>query len=177
MSDDLVPFDFSRKLTALQRSLYAYILTLLPNRTDAEDVLQDTNLILCRKASEYDPKGHFQGWAFQIARYQVMAHITKSKRSRLQFSNEIIEALAAEELDTKRIALNQKALQLCYDLLPDHMKRIAQLRFREDSQLKDIAKKVGRPLGSVSATLHRIRINLMECVHRKMPLVEAENDV
>ncbi len=177
MSDDLVPFDFSRKLSGLQRSLYAYILTLLPNRTDAEDVLQDTNLILCRKASEYDPKGHFQGWAFQIARYQVMAHITKSKRSRLQFSNEIIEALAAEELDTKRIALNQKALQLCYDLLPDHMKRIAQLRFREDSQLKDIAKKVGRPLGSVSATLHRIRINLMECVHRKMPLVEAENDV
>ena len=177
MSDDLVPFDFSRKLSGLQRSLYAYILTLLPNRTDAEDVLQDTNLILCRKASEYDPKGHFQGWAFQIARYQVMAHITKSKRSRLQFSNEIIEALAAEELDTKRIALNQKALQLCYDLLPDHMKRIAQLRFREDSQLKDIAKKVGRPLGSVSATLHRIRINLMECVHRKMPLVEAEIDV
>ncbi|MEK9633605.1 MAG: sigma factor, partial [Opitutae bacterium] len=117
MSDDLVPFDFSRKLSGLQRSLYAYILTLLPNRTDAEDVLQDTNLILCRKASEYDPKGHFQGWAFQIARYQVMAHITKSKRSRLQFSNEIIEALAAEELDTKRIALNQKALQLCYDLL------------------------------------------------------------
>ena len=177
MSDDLVPFDFSRKLTALQRSLYAYILTLLPNRTDAEDVLQDTNLILCRKASEYDPKGHFQGWAFQIARYQVMAHITKSKRSRLQFSTEIIEALAAEELDTKRIALNQKALQLCYDLLPDHMKRIARLRFREDSQLKDIAKKVGRPLGSVSATLHRIRINLMECVRRKMPLVEAENDL
>ena len=177
MTDDLVPFDFSRKLSGLQRSLYAYILTLLPNRTDAEDVLQDTNLILCRKASEYDPKGHFQGWAFQIARYQVMAHITKSKRSRLQFSNEIIEALAAEELDTKRIALNQKALQLCYDLLPDHMKRIARLRFREDSQLKDIAKKVGRPLGSVSATLHRIRINLMECVHRKMPLVEAENDV
>ena len=169
MSDDLVPFDFSRKLSGLQRSLYAYILTLLPNRTDAEDVLQDTNLILCRKASEYDPKGHFQGWAFQIARYQVMAHITKSKRSRLQFSNEIIEALAAEELDTKRIALNQKALQLCYDLLPDHMKRIAQLRFREDSQLKDIAKKVGRPLGSVSATLHRIRINLMECVRGKCP--------
>ena len=177
MSDDLVPFDFSRKLSALQRSLYAYILTLLPNRTDAEDVLQDTNLILCRKASEYDPKGHFQGWAFQIARYQVMAHITKSKRSRLQFSTEIIEALAAEELDTKRIALNQKALQLCYDLLPDHMKRIARLRFREDSQLKDIAKKVGRPLGSVSATLHRIRINLMECARRKMPLVEAENDL
>ena len=177
VSDDLVPFDFSRKLTALQRSLYAYILTLLPNRTDAEDVLQETNLILCKKAGEYDPKGHFQGWAFQIARYQVMAHITKSKRSRLQFSTEIIEALAAEELDNNQIALSQKALQLCYELLPDHMKRIALLRFRENSQLKEIAKKVGRPLGSISATLHRIRSNLSDCVRRKMPLVEAENDL
>ena len=114
VTEDLVPFDFSRKLTALQRSLYAYILTLLPNRTDAEDVLQETNLILCRKANEYDPEGHFQGWAFQIARYQVMAHITKSKRNRLQFSTDIIETLAAEQIDTKKLALSQKALQLCY---------------------------------------------------------------
>lgn len=177
MTEDLVPFDFSRKLTALQRSLYAYILTLLPNRTDAEDVLQETNLILCRKANEYDPEGHFQGWAFQIARYQVMAHITKSKRNRLQFSTDIIETLAAEQIDTKKLALSQKALQLCYELLPEHMKQIASLRFREESHLKDIALKVGRPIGSVSATLHRIRINLTKCVRKKLPLVEAENDL
>ena len=177
MSDDLVPFDFSRKLTSLQRSLYAYILTLLPNRADAEDVLQETNLILCRKANEYDPNGHFQGWAFQIARYQVMAQITKTMRIRLQFSTEVVEALAAEEFDSKRMALSQKALQLCYDLLPEHMKKIARLRFREESNLKDISAKVGRPLGSVSATLHRIRINLTDCVRKKLPMVEAESEL
>ncbi len=177
MSVDLVPFDFSRKLTALQRSLYAYILTLLPNRADAEDVLQETNLILCRKANEYDPEGHFQGWAFQIARYQVMSQITKNKRNRLNFSTEIIETLAAEEFDSKSMALSQKALQLCYDLLPEHMKKIARLRFREESNLKDISAKVGRPLGSVSATLHRIRINLTDCVRKKLPLVEAESEL
>ena len=177
MSDDLVPFDFSRKLTALQRSLYAYILTLLPNRADAEDVLQETNLILCRKANEYDPEGHFQGWAFQIARYQVMAQITKNKRNRLNFSTEIVETLAAEEFDSKHMVLSQKALQLCYDLLPEHMKKIARLRFREESNLKDISAKVGRPLGSVSATLHRIRINLTDCVRKKLPLVEAESEL
>ena len=177
MSYDPVPFDFSRKLTGLQRSLYAYIMTLLPNRADAEDVLQETNLILCRKANEYDPEGHFQGWAFQIARYQVMAHITKTKRSRLHFSTEVIESFAEEEFDSKKVALSQKALQICYELLPAHMKKIAQLRFREDSNLKDIAAKVGRPLGSVSATLHRIRINLTDCVRRKLPIVEAENEL
>ena len=163
VSDDLVPFEFSRKLTALQRSLYAYILTLFCQTGRMPKMFCRTRILFyAGRQASMTPKVIFKAGPFR-SRYQVMAHITKSKRSRLQFSNEIIEALAAEELDTKRIALNQKALQLCYDLLPDHMKRIARLRFREDSQLKDIAKKVGRPLGSVSATLHRIRINLMDC--------------
>ena len=72
----------------MQRPLYAYILTLLPNRSEAEDILQETNLILCRKAGEYNPEGHFQGWAFNIARYQVMGHISKFKRSK-QFGKTI----------------------------------------------------------------------------------------
>jgi hypothetical protein len=35
---------------------------------------------------------------------------------------------------------------------------------------------VNRPLGSVSATLHRIRQNLATCVKQKMPIIEAEMD-
>ena len=101
MSDSPISFEFSQDLTSIQKSLYGYILSLLPNRSDAEDVLQETNLILCKKATEFDPKGHFQGWAFKIARYQVMSHLTKSKRSRLHFSNEIID----EEMGVKIVFL------------------------------------------------------------------------
>ena len=72
-----VSIEYSQLLTSIQKSLYAFILSLLPNRSEAEDVLQETNLILCQKASEYDEDGHFQGWAFKIARYQVMKHMTK----------------------------------------------------------------------------------------------------
>ena len=176
MDEKTIPFDFSRKLTSLQRPLYAYILTLLPNRTEAEDVLQETNLILCRKANEYNPDGHFQGWAFNIARYQVMGHISKFKRSKLYFSPDLIENLAEESIDLKQMDLSRKALQICYDLLPKHMKGMAKLRFREDKSLLEISKELQRPMGSVSATLHRIRINLIACVKQKIPSIEAELD-
>ena len=56
MSDSPISFEFSQNLTSIQKSLYGYILSLLPNRSDAEDVLQETNLILCKKATEFDPK-------------------------------------------------------------------------------------------------------------------------
>jgi len=176
LSEEPIPFDFSTKLTALQRPLYAYILTLLPNRTEAEDILQETNLILCRKANEYDPQGHFQAWAFNIARYQVMGHISKFKRSKLYFSPDLIDNLAEESVDLKEMDLSRKALQICYELLPKHMKAMARLRFREDKSLLEISKALKRPMGSVSATLHRIRINLITCVKDKIPAVEAELD-
>jgi RNA polymerase sigma-70 factor (ECF subfamily) len=176
LEENLVPFDFSQKLTALQKPLYAYILSLLPNRTQAEDVLQETNLILCKKANEYDPEGHFQGWAFNIARYQVMGHISKFKRSKLHFSPDLVDSLAEESEDLVDLDLSRKALQICYELLPKHMKPMAILRFREDKSLSEISKKLKRPMGSVSATLHRIRINLINCVRKKIPKLEAESD-
>tara|TARA_B100000161_G_C33456817_1_gene371599 strand:- start:80 stop:613 length:534 start_codon:yes stop_codon:yes gene_type:complete len=174
MSDSPISFEFSQNLTSIQKSLYGYILSLLPNRSDAEDVLQETNLILCKKATEFDPKGHFQGWAFKIARYQVMSHITKSKRSRLHFSNEIIDSIPTDDFDSEKVQIVQRALQKCYDLLPNHMRIIAKLRFREEFNLKDISNQVQRPLGSISATLHRIRQNLCNCVHEKLSAYDKE---
>ena len=176
MKEEPIPFDFSRKLTALQRPLYAYILTLLPNRSEAEDILQETNLILCRKAGEYNPEGHFQGWAFNIARYQVMGHISKFKRSKLYFSPDLIENLAEETVDLKQMDLSRRALQVCYELLPKHMKAMAKLRCQEEKSLLQISKVLKRPMGSVSATLHRIRINLIACVKEKIPSIEADLD-
>ena len=81
-----VSIEYSQKMTSIQKSLYAFILSLIPNRVEAEDILQETNLILCQKAEEYDPNGHFQGWAFKIARFQVMKHQTNRKRSKIHFS-------------------------------------------------------------------------------------------
>ena len=174
MTEKSVPFEFSQKLVGIQRPLYSYILSMLPHREDAEDVLQEANLILCQKASEYSPEGNFQSWAYNIARYQIMAYLTKRKRNKISFSNELVDALADEETDIDSLQLSKKALQICYDLLPVHMKEIARLRFKEENNIKIISKKVGRPLGAVSATLFRIRSNLIDCVKMKLPNLEIE---
>ena len=69
-----------------------------PNKSEAEDILQETNLILCQKAGEYDPSKHFQGWAFKIARFQMMKYMTNSKRNKIQFSTELLEEVASKNL-------------------------------------------------------------------------------
>ncbi len=176
MSDDFISFEFSQKLVGIQRPLHSFILGLVGHRNDAEDVLQETNLILCKKSKDYDPEGNFQAWAFSIARYQVMAHLTVRRRSRICFSNELVDSLAEEELDAKKLQLLQKTLAICYELLPKSMSKIARLRFKEDKPLKQISLEVKRPVGAISATLFRIRQSLAQCVHLKLPQVEAESE-
>ena len=45
---------FVERLGSCQDRLFAYILMLLSNRDAALDVLQETNLVLWRKAAEFD---------------------------------------------------------------------------------------------------------------------------
>lgn len=176
MSKDSISLEFSQKLVGIQRNLYAFIFSLVSNRSDAEDILQEANLILCQKSQEYNPDGNFRSWAFNIARFQVLAHLTTKRRSKLQFSNELVDTLASEDFDTKHNQLTQRALQICYELLPEHMREIARLRFKEDASLKQICKASGRPIGAVSATLYRIRQNLAQCVRIKISQLEIEAD-
>ena len=177
VTENSVSFEFSQKLVGIQKNLYAFILGLLPNRSDAEDVLQETNLILCQKSKEYDPEGNFRSWAFNIARFQVLGHLTKKKRSKIYFSNELVETLASEEFDGRTHQLTQRALQICYELLPDHMREISRLRFKEDLSMKEISKRIQRPIGAISGTLFRIRQNLVQCVRIKLPQLEAESEL
>ena len=177
VTENSVSFEFSQKLVGVQKNLYAFILSLLPNRSDAEDVLQETNLILCQKSKEYDPEGNFRSWAFNIARFQVLGHLTKKKRSKIYFSNELVETLASEEFDGRTHQLTQRALQICYELLPDHMREISRLRFKEDLSMKEISKRIQRPIGAISGTLFRIRQNLVQCVRIKLPQLEAESEL
>ena len=55
--------EFVQLLTSSQSALYAFIVSLLGGVNDANDVLQETNMKLCRKCSEYDPHQPFLRWA------------------------------------------------------------------------------------------------------------------
>lgn len=51
--------EFVRLLTGNQRKLYAFILSLLRRPADADDVLQETNMVMWRKCAEFEPGTNF----------------------------------------------------------------------------------------------------------------------
>ena len=103
-----VSLEYSQKLTSIQKSLMDLFSQWFQTGVRRKTFYRKQNLILCQKANEYDPEGHFQGWAFKIARFQVLKHMTNVKRSKLQFSTEFIEEVASEEFDSRKILATQK---------------------------------------------------------------------
>jgi RNA polymerase sigma-70 factor (ECF subfamily) len=54
---------FVERFVRSQDRIYAYVATLLPNRADAEEVFQQTSLILWKKWQQFDPSRDFVRWA------------------------------------------------------------------------------------------------------------------
>lgn len=160
---------FVSQVTRCQRNLHAFIVMLVRNPVDADDVLQETNLVLWRKANEYDPARPFLPWAMRIAQFQAMAWLKKQKRSRLVFDENLVEILAAEaskkaeEYDPRRRALADCLRKLS----PSHRHLVAR-RYEPGGCVNDLASEQGTSPKALSEMLRRIRRNLLQCIEKNL---------
>jgi RNA polymerase sigma-70 factor, ECF subfamily len=161
--------NFMRLWTSSQPSVAAYIHSLVRDRAAAEDLLQETALLLFQRFAEYDETRPFVAWALGFARFKVMGLRRDAGRSLLVFDDEALENFTetwAEETDgmTDRGA----ALEGCIGQLADKARRIVRLRYFEGLSAVQIAAKLGGNQGAIRVALQRIREQLRECVERNL---------
>ena len=165
MSDTGSTDDFVSHLTGSQRRLYAYVLSLMASRFQAEEVLQEVNLVLWRKAAEFEPGTNFIAWAFRIASYQVTAHRQKAARDRLVFDNDLILTISEDvQQDDEAHAQRQEALTSCLQKLPASQRDLVRFRYSESVSVDSIGQLLQKTPNSVTKTLHRIRMALLKCI-------------
>jgi RNA polymerase sigma-70 factor (ECF subfamily) len=132
-------------------------------------VLQEINLVLCRKAEDFCEDTNFNAWAFQIARNQCLAYWKIRARDRLVFDDEAISKIASRA-ESKLAEMNEKsrALRTCLGELPRRQRELLEGRYATGGSVKNLAKFLGRSEPSVSQTLYRIRTALVECVRARL---------
>jgi RNA polymerase sigma-70 factor, ECF subfamily len=161
--------EFCRGLADVQRTLYAYILRLLPNAADANDVLQETNLVLIRKQDEFRSGSDFLAWAVGIARYQVLAFRRDEGRDRLVFGDRLFDQLANRgAVKSGTLDVMFEALNLCREKLSEADRTMLESRYGDDLSVTNIAKTLGRSPRAISQALYRIRVTLLECVQQAL---------
>ena len=161
--------EFVRLLMANERRIFVYLLTLLPNISDAEDVLQETSVVLWRKYSEYRTDASFTAWAFSVARNVARNHRAKQHRCRVKFDDQLLDVVADDAASVcENLDLDRAALFDCVAALAPPDRELLKRRYEPGATIRSVAAAVGRPVEGMYKAMRRIHQSLFECVHRKL---------
>jgi RNA polymerase sigma-70 factor (ECF subfamily) len=156
--------DFLRLLGQHESSLRAYILALVLNWSDAEDLAQEVRLRLWQQFGKYDRTKDFGAWARSIAYYIVLAH-RKTATRRRKFSEQFLALISREFDAAKSFDLARgDALNCCLEKLTDYQRKLVSECYAPGTTIKDVAVRMGRSVRGLQQTVARIRSLLQECV-------------
>ena len=161
-------------MTRHQRQIFSYIYVLVPNRTDAEDLLQETSLLICEKFHEFREGTDFVAWACQIAYWRIRYSRQKFARSKVVFDQEIVDVVAqtagqmTEELDDRHEALGR-----CLEKLPSRDRDLLMARYEPGGGVEEAARRSGRTVTTAYKALARLRKLLLDCVSTRLAAIEG----
>jgi RNA polymerase sigma-70 factor (ECF subfamily) len=158
---------FVAALTASQREMWAFILSVVPTQVDADDVLQEVNLALWGKRHLYDPKKRFMPWALAFAVREIRSFRSRSVKRRLWFSDEAILSIAETwaEPDTF-VEDSRRLLSGCLQKLGEAERIAIEDKYGKQLSVQQMASNSGKSLSAVYKTLNRALHSLRECVKR-----------
>jgi len=165
---------FVELLTRYQQRIFLFVLSLIPNPGDAEEVLQETNLILWRKFGEFEPDTNFKAWAFRIAYIKVQQYWTQRSQDRLRYNETFLQRVAEASASTSgTVDRRREALARCLERLPQKDRDLIRQRYRIGGTVKNAAEELGRTTHAVYKALGRARRMLHDCITARLMTEES----
>ncbi len=155
--------------TQHQRKVFGYIHALVPSRHDADDILQETGMVVCRKFDEFKSGTDFIAWACQIAFWQIKTSQQKFARSKVVFDDELMEAIAPQFAEMAReVDARHEALDKCLKKLHPRDRELVLIRYEHGQGVEEAAKRSGRTVETAYRALNRLRKLLYDCVTHQL---------
>ena len=163
-----------RLLTGCERRLYDFVLALVGNLTDADEVIQETKLRLWEQFERFQVGTDFGAWARTVAYYQVLDFRKRPGRSEPHLSTEFFEAVAAEIVEqADELDARQRALEACLKKLSASDRDLVMRCYDGTTPVKQVADSIGRTLTATYQLLWRIRTKLFHCIQHRLRLEEG----
>lgn len=161
--------EFVRLYAGTAPNLQAYVTSVVPHRSDADDVLQEIGVVLWSKFGEFELGSDFQRWAFRTARLQVLCYYKRSRRHAVRFSPQFVEQVDESAFSAHAATQSIEALRHCLGRLPKEEQALFERRFSDSATTaRQIAQETARPESTIYNALARIRRKLMHCLRRKL---------
>ncbi len=161
MTPPALAFDFEALYRAARDDVFAYVATVLHDRSAAEDVTAQAFERAYRKRNSYDARrGSQRAWLFGIARNAALDELRKRKRS-AHLAGDVADFAPPpdEELDR---ALRRAALRTALAALDARDQELIALKFFAGLDNAELAAVLGVSVSNAGTRLHRALTKLRE---------------
>lgn len=169
----------SALLMRYQNRLYRYLLRIVHEQSEAEDLFQQTWVRVAEKISQFDERKKFEPWLFALARHLAIDHLRRVRPSSL---DERIGEAESDMTAGERLASNQRPvldeilareragqLASALETLSVSYREVLSLRFEEEMKLDEIADVLAIPLPTVKTRLRRALERMRHTLERRYP--------
>jgi RNA polymerase sigma-70 factor (ECF subfamily) len=152
------------------RRVFSLCLRMLQNTSEAEDLCQDVFIQLYRKCGSFRGDSAFATWIHRMTVNQVLMHFRKRsvKHERTSDDGEIPDQVlpGTGNPDKMRI-LDKIALEKAIEQLPDGYKLVFVLHDVEGFEHEEVARIIGRSVGTSKSQLHKAHLKLQKLLKKK----------
>ena len=160
---------FMRLYMANQRRLFGFVMSMVPDVSAVDDIVQETVAYMWKQFDQYQHGSDFTAWAFAVARHRIFDYLKHKKRQGRTFSLDTMDALDTLARDQAPRHDNRlEALQQCLATLKRNDRELIQMRYEVGSSLKSIAGRIDLSVNTLYSRLYKIRIALVQCIRKKM---------
>ena len=161
--------EFLRVFLANEREIFRYVAALVPPTADAQEIVQQTAVVLWEKFDQYDASRPFAPWACRFA-----LNIARQWMARRQRWKALLDGGLAGELALRREQLRPEFdarlvhLDRCLQKLPEKQRALVDGYYFQQLGVEALAGQAHRTVDAVYKALQRIRRQLRDCMERSL---------
>jgi RNA polymerase sigma-70 factor (ECF subfamily) len=126
------------------------------NRTEAEDIAQDSMVRAWRKRSTLRNREARKSWLGTIVRNEALRELARKR----PIVSDTLEVAHGSDDERVLATVERADLHAALERLNKRDRQLVRLRYDEDMTQEAIAHRLGIPLGTVKVRLHRVRAKL-----------------
>ena len=142
---------FRQLVIKYQQRLYHVIRRQVPSHEDADDVLQNTFIKVFRHLGGFENRSELYTWMYKIATNEVINHLHRSKRARVEELKGNDSKQADAYINTEGLP---EILEAIIWTLPERQQMVFRMRYYDELSYKEIAALLHLTEGALKASFH-----------------------
>ena len=165
-----------RQLLQYRTELLGFIMAIVRNTQQAEDIFQNVALAIVKNAESEVQVAQFPAWAKQIARHHIWNFYRQQTTRKMislpveELAVVIDESFSVSDPTPAELTEEYEALLKCLEKLPDRSARMIRQRYISGMAYEELASKFQMKENAIRQLILRARLSLVACITSQLQL-------